>query len=218
MPGSGTEVGRLARRIAAGEVGAEAELCEAFQDRLRKLLTLMLFRRRIPQPDLVAAELAQETLLRAVRRIRDGGLQKSDSLAAFLHGIAGHVAQEHASKEKLSRRVALDDLPPASDPAAGPEAKAMVEENARLARRLLSALRQRDREVLARFYLEGQTKDFICADLGLNSGQFDQIKSRALRRAKALLDRRRGGIRLLFARRIYPFASVMLFALGPLVD
>ena len=81
----------------------------------------------------------------------------------------------------------------------------MAEENARLARRLLSALRQRDREVLARFYLEGQTKDLICADLGLNSGQFDQIKSRALRRAKALLDRRQGVIRLLFAKRILPF-------------
>jgi RNA polymerase sigma factor (sigma-70 family) len=208
---------RLAERITAGETEAEAELCEVFQQRLRKLLTLMLFRHRVPQPDLVAAELAQEVLMRAVRRIRAGALQKSGSLAAFLQGIGGHVVREHVGKEKLPLRVALEDAGPASDPAAGPEARAIESENARLARRLLGNLRPRDREVLNRFYLKGQSKDEICADLGLNGGQFDQIKSRALRRANQLVNRRRPRIRQIFAKGL-PFSTVMLSGLGPLIS
>jgi len=212
------EFSRLAERVAGGDAQAEAELCEAFQGRLRKLLTVMLFRRRIPQPDLVALELAQETLLRGVRRIREGALQKSGSLGAFLHGIAIHVASEYASKEKLPKRVALDDLPQTPDSAAGPEARLMQDDNARLAARLLKALRPRDREVLVHFYLHGRSKEAICAEFGLNSGQFDQIKSRALRRARSLIDRKgEGRIRRMFTRGLLPFAGVMLCVFIPLM-
>jgi len=195
------ELAQLAERIAGGSPDAEAELVERFQDRMRKLLTLLLYRRGIPQPDRVAQELTQETLWRAVLRIRQGALVKSASLAAFVHGIAINVANEHAGKERISQRLPLDAVAGSSDPDPGPEFHAIQAESSRWTRRLLSHLRPRDSDILVRFYLQGESKEAICRELELGSGQFDQIKSRALRRARSAVEKSGGGVfRRIFSR------------------
>jgi DNA-directed RNA polymerase specialized sigma24 family protein len=45
--------------------------------------------------------------------------------------------------------------------------------------RVLNSLPKRDREVLARFYLEEQAHGQICREMGLTETQFRLVKSRA---------------------------------------
>ncbi|MGA2595136.1 MAG: antitoxin Xre/MbcA/ParS toxin-binding domain-containing protein [Bryobacteraceae bacterium] len=50
----------------------------------------------------------------------------------------------------------------------------------------LKGLAPRDREILARFYLDEQSQDRICAEMGLTEAQFRLLKSRARARFSEL--------------------------------
>jgi RNA polymerase sigma-70 factor, ECF subfamily len=56
--------------------------------------------------------------------------------------------------------------------------------------RILRSIGKRDREVLIRFYLEEQTPERICREMGLTETQFRLIKSRAKARFGELGKRR----------------------------
>jgi DNA-directed RNA polymerase specialized sigma24 family protein len=62
--------------------------------------------------------------------------------------------------------------------------------------RILNSLPKRDREVLARFYLEEQRPERICREMGLSETQFRLVKSRAKARfgelGKSRFSRRMG--------------------------
>jgi len=60
-----------------------------------------------------------------------------------------------------------------------PERKMIDKQSLELARRVLGSLHRRDREVLTRFYLDGQSATQICAEMDLSDTQFRLIKSRA---------------------------------------
>jgi hypothetical protein len=56
-----------------------------------------------------------------------------------------------------------------------------------MVRQTLAELKNnRDREVIFRYYIAEEDKARICADLGLNSQQFNSVIFRALRRYKEL--------------------------------
>ena len=55
----------------------------------------------------------------------------------------------------------------------------MARQRADIARKVLSSVSRRDREILNRFYVQEQTQEQICADMGLSYNQFRLLKSRA---------------------------------------
>jgi DNA-directed RNA polymerase specialized sigma24 family protein len=63
-------------------------------------------------------------------------------------------------------------------------------QNEEVARRILNSIGKRDREVLIHFYLDEQSPDVICRDMGLTETQFRLIKSRAKARLGELGKRR----------------------------
>jgi len=71
-----------------------------------------------------------------------------------------------------------------------PERKIIDKQSLELARRVLSSLHRRDREVLTRFYLAGQSASEICSEMDLSDTQFRLIKSRAKARFAQLGKRR----------------------------
>jgi RNA polymerase sigma factor (sigma-70 family) len=60
-----------------------------------------------------------------------------------------------------------------------PEQEAMIRQKAALMESALSALSERDREILVRFYLKEQPQDQICREMDLTETQFRLLKSRA---------------------------------------
>jgi RNA polymerase sigma factor (sigma-70 family) len=71
-----------------------------------------------------------------------------------------------------------------------PERQVLEKQTQEVAMRILRSLPERDREVLARFYLEEQTPEQICAEMNLTETQFRLIKSRAKARYGELGKRR----------------------------
>lgn len=72
--------------------------------------------------------------------------------------------------------------------AGSPAARSLGQERARLIQAALSglSLSVRDREILTRFYIDEQSPERICTDMGITETQFQAKKSRAVARFAAL--------------------------------
>ena len=175
----------LARRIAAGDAGAEEDLVA----RYRRGLLYLLGRLGAP-PDL-ADDLQQETFRIVIERLRREGLADPSGLAPFLRGTARNLLI--AERRKTARRRTWGDtgeLEQAVALAPNPLQSVLVNEEAEMVRRLIGELpTDRDRQLLMRFYVGEEDKESICADLGLDSLHFNRVLFRARQRFKELLER-----------------------------
>jgi len=70
--------------------------------------------------------------------------------------------------------------------AGSPEDGSLAVERRRLIDAVLKGLAPRDREILFRLYLDAQSPDRICAEMGLTEAQFRLLKSRAKVRLEGL--------------------------------
>lgn len=61
-----------------------------------------------------------------------------------------------------------------------------------IARRVLQAMRARNRAILVRFYVDGEDAGRICQDLGIGENEVRNVKSRAKARFRAVVERQIG--------------------------
>jgi len=173
----------LVARIERGERTAEAELVRRFGQAVK----LILFK-RTGKAHLVN-DLVQDTFVVALRRLRAGEMRNPGALSAFIRQIAVNVSIEHFRREKR--------FVPQSDEIISiyvthRDYKAKLLDTPRLRALLENALNQlsmpRDREMLRRFYLLDEDKEWICSDLGLSATHFDRVLYRAKQRMRELID------------------------------
>jgi RNA polymerase sigma-70 factor (ECF subfamily) len=185
------DVAGLVRRIQAGEPAAESELVRRFS----RGLLLML--RRLVQNPALADDLHQETFALVLGKIRRGEVREPERLAGFIHSTAHNLFI--ADRRKEARYSPLDSgreegegapRPELADRGPAPLDRFLAEEEARQVRRLLDELRfDRDRQLLFRFYVSDDSKEEICADLGVEPERFHQVLFRARERLRELWDR-----------------------------
>jgi RNA polymerase sigma-70 factor (ECF subfamily) len=175
----------LARRIAAGDAAAEAELVQRYS---RGILYLL---RRLGAPPELADDLHQETFRIVIERLRRSGLDDPAGLAAFLRGTARNLVT--ADRRKTARRRTDADgegLERVVHPSPSQLSSVLLDEEAEIVRRLIGELpTDRDRQLLLRFYVAEEEKENICTDLGLDSLHFNRVLFRARQRFKELLER-----------------------------
>lgn len=177
--------GDLVRRIAAGDRHAEDELVQQFGEGLRFLL------RRWTRDHEAADEVYQESFRRAIEKLRRGELRDPESLPAFLRGLAKNLSTDHyrARSRRSHREIPMNDAHDPPDERAEHLGRLLREERVGLIRRLIGELpRERDREVLLRFYLEEEERQRIQTDLGLTSAELNVVLCRARRRCQALFE------------------------------
>lgn len=174
----------LARRIAAGDASAEAELVQRYS---RGILYLL---RRLGAPPELADDLHQETFRIVLERLRSRGLDDPAGLAAFLRGTARNLVT--AERRKAARRKTDPDegkLERVVNPTPSQLSSVLLDEEAETVRRLIGELpTDRDRQLLLRFYVAEEDKEDICTDLGLDSTHFNRVLFRARQRFKELLE------------------------------
>lgn len=177
----------LAERIRSGDPSAEDEFARYFTGRIRAMLAA---RTRDPA---AAADLAQDTLLAALRALRQGQLRDADRLGAFVYGVARNVLNSHLR--------GLRDRPREEPIERAPEKANPVEHFEDLERtdrvsRALQDLDEPDRRILALIFGEGLKADEVASRMGLSAEAVRQRKSRALKRvfdqARALSRTRAG--------------------------
>ncbi len=109
-------------------------------------------------------------------------IRQPESLPAFIATVARRQVCSHIREQVMARQKHVPlttsnmDLP---DSSATPESVALSSEKRCDMLRRLNRLKPLDREILSRFYLEGQDQPRICADLGITENQFRIRKSRA---------------------------------------
>ncbi|HUK89016.1 MAG TPA: sigma-70 family RNA polymerase sigma factor [Blastocatellia bacterium] len=166
--------GPLVERIRAGDDTAVQEL-------YLKLCTGLgfLIRRQLGAQDM--HDHVHHVFIIVLTAIRSGRLRVPEALIGFAwavmrNHIAACIDEMQRSRQENPGAVALDSI--ALDQHS-PEDAVLNQEKTEIAYRALKQLRPRDREILTRFYLSGQTEERICEEMQLTSTQFRLAKSRA---------------------------------------
>jgi DNA-directed RNA polymerase specialized sigma24 family protein len=60
-----------------------------------------------------------------------------------------------------------------------PEQSLLARQRAEIARKVMTGISSKDREILQRFYVDEQPQEQICTEMGLTYNQFRLLKSRA---------------------------------------
>jgi RNA polymerase sigma factor (sigma-70 family) len=108
---------------------------------------------------------------------------------SYLAPIVRHIAADHLRAQPGRREVSLDGDgdgraggPVSQSGDEGGETALLEEERRKAARTALASLRERDREILERYCIRGDTAETIARDLGLTAGAFYVALHRAKRR------------------------------------
>jgi RNA polymerase sigma-70 factor (ECF subfamily) len=135
----------------------------------------------------LAADLLQDAIVTTLAKLASGAAQPTHVIAGYVFRTALNHLRNHRRNERL-RGIDRDTAPPAQE-SASPEEHSARLANARTVRRVLQGMASpRDREVLLRLYLHEQSKQQICADLGVSEHDFSRIVDRARARLRLRLE------------------------------
>ena len=133
------------------------------------------FRRRAGSD---ADDLTNRTFLAVIQGLKRNGMVQPECLMGYVRSIARCELASYIG-EAVRRRREVQPDETIRDGRTDAEAAAIEAEQRRIMEEQLRAMPARDREVLTRFYVHGQSKEHIQAELGLSETQFRLIKSRA---------------------------------------
>ncbi len=171
----------LVERILNGDSQAEHAMVERYQ----RGLAVMLFNRSHDRD--LANDIAQDTWVLVLQKIRNNELRDKTKLAAFIIQIAKNQLIMRQRGQTRYQHVSEDEAGELRDPGLSPDkAMANVQLGECVADVMADMTVDRDRQLLRRFYLVGEDKDELCAELGLSSAHFDRVLYRARERFKTL--------------------------------
>jgi RNA polymerase sigma factor (sigma-70 family) len=171
--------------VAAGDEDAGAVLYRQFAS-IRGY-----FATRLPPDE--SEDRFHDVMLALFRAIRIGGIRDPRSLRAYAWSTAQRILSTRLGTLITERQASSDeDSEAISDSAPDPEAVAIRRQNAEIASRVLATLPEKHREVLIRYYLEGQQREAIQTEMGLTATQFRLIKSKAKSALTSRMRRRLG--------------------------
>jgi RNA polymerase sigma-70 factor, ECF subfamily len=176
---------RLVDRVRAGDPAGMEQLYAVFVKGVR----FFLWQQLGPQ-DL--DDKVHDVFLIITQSIQRGELRDPDQLMGYVRAVVRRQVAAHIDNAGHLRRTqqSIDPAMTLSDHQPDPERRVIEQESQDVALRTLSALPERDREVLVRFYLQEQKAEEICRDLDLTQTQFRLIRSRAKARLGELGRRR----------------------------
>jgi RNA polymerase sigma factor (sigma-70 family) len=162
----------VVQRIQHGDQEAMAELYSAFGRGVRFLLA-----RKLGPQDV--EDQVHDTFIIVLHAIKTGQVRQPERLMSFVRTVVRRQIAEGIGTLVQARRDEADLDPEMVDTRANPEQGAIGRQQEALMRRVLRELCERDRQVLARFYLHEQSQEQICRDMNLSETQFRLLKSRA---------------------------------------
>jgi RNA polymerase sigma-70 factor, ECF subfamily len=123
-----------------------------------------------------AEEIVQETFLRLYRHLAGNG--NRSNLRAWIFEVARNSAHDRRKSAHWQRSVALDPAAGIADPQAGPEARAISEQRARLLQAAIARLTPQQRECIL-LRISGLRYREIAEVLGINTASVGELVERA---------------------------------------
>jgi RNA polymerase sigma-70 factor (ECF subfamily) len=181
---SGSTWSRLMEQIGSGSDSAVEELYES----LRGIHFLL---KRQMGPDR-AEDAYHNLIINLVVDIKRGAIRKAECLPAYAMTIARRKVVQHIGEVVQERQnVEVDSAFWLTSAASeSPEQLVLRSERKDIAHRVLLCLTPRNREILIRFYLDGESEEVIRAAMDLTQTQFRLLKSRAKQRYAELVQGR----------------------------
>lgn len=171
---SSVEWGILVSQIKGGEEPGMEQLYKLFSRGIRYYLCRQLGPQELEDK-------VHDTFLIVVNAIRRGDLREPERLMGFVRTVVRRQVAAYIEQAVHNRReqADLETGVAVADRNQNPEQEAMIRQKAELMESALSALSERDREILVRFYLKEQPQEQICREMDLTETQFRLLKSRA---------------------------------------
>ncbi len=171
---SPTEWSVLVDQIKAGQDVGMERLYKLFSRGIRYYLCRQLGPQELEDK-------VHDTFLIVVHAVKRGDLREPERLMGFVRTVVRRQVAAHIDNAVHTRReqADLESGVSVADRKENPEQEAIIREEAELMKSALSALSQRDRDILVRFYLQEQPQEQICRELSLTETQFRLCKSRA---------------------------------------
>lgn len=176
----------LVAHIQNGDPSAMTQMYQMFSTGIRFLL-----RRELGQDDL--DDQVRDIFDIISKAICKGELREPERLIEYVHTVVRHqIATNTNQAVGFSRdRVQIEVQGAVAEVRTHPQRKGIARQNVGLAMCVLQGSAKCDREVLTRFYLDGESAEEVCRNMGLSETQFRLIKSRAKCRFGELAMRRR---------------------------
>src|SRR5712692_2376901 len=143
------------RRLAAGDPGVENHFIDYFG-----ALLLIKLRTRLRSAETMK-DVMQETFLRVLQSLREGGLLHPDRLGAFVNSVCNNVLLETFREQEKHGQMPEDPPDPADDNV-DLENDLVTRERQQLVGHVLDELDPKDRDLLRMLFLEERDKADIC--------------------------------------------------------
>jgi RNA polymerase sigma-70 factor, ECF subfamily len=170
-------------RLRDGEAATEQHFASYFG----KLLEIMLRARRL-HPEQIA-DIRQETMSRVIAVLRrDGGVRQPERFGAFVYSVCRNVLRENARDGNRTEPLQPQHLDmPVPDRIVDIERALISQETQKKVRKIISDMKQRDRNLLQALFLEERDKDEICSQFGVDRQYLRVLLHRAKERLRASL-------------------------------
>ncbi len=177
----------LVARILADEPSGMEDLYDVFSRGIRFYLCRHLGSEELD-------DRVHDTFLIVVQAIRRGELREPQRLMGFVRTIVRRQVATYIDRAVQTRKgqAGFESALTVCDERRDPEQDLMARQQVEIMEEVLRSVPRRDREILTRFYLLGQTVEQICQEMNLNETQFRLLKSRAKTRFGELGRRRIG--------------------------
>jgi RNA polymerase sigma factor (sigma-70 family) len=187
----------LVAQVQQGEHSGMVELYRVFSRGIRFYLCRQLGPQELD-------DRVHDTFLIVVQAIQRGELREPERLMGFVRTVVRRQVAAQIDKVVHHRREEMDlelgsRVP---DKRYNPEQTVAFRQRIEMMEDILSALSRKDREILTRFYLNEESQEQICREMGLSETQFRLLKSRAKARLGELGKKRLQGrtLRSFFVR------------------
>lgn len=178
----------LVNRIASGETLAEQELVNKYWKSLFFIL------KKQTDDDELANDISQDTFIIVIDKIRKQKIENHAAIGAFIRQTGVNLLIAHFRKEarrKTDNSDSIDlEFPDESQSALNSiNSKQLVQ----IVQQVMDELpAQRDKDILYRYFVYGQSKKLICDEFQLTSEHFDRVLYRARNRLTQIIQLKLG--------------------------
>ncbi len=158
---------RLVGKICAGDPMGMEELYGVFSRGVRYYLCRQLGPQELEDK-------VHDTFLIVVQAIRRGELREPDRLMGFVRTIVRRQVAAYIDNAVQTRKeqAGLESGLTICDERSNPEQDAISRQRTEIMLGILQKMPRRDRDILTRFYLMGQSQERICGEMRLSDTQF----------------------------------------------
>ena len=138
----------------------------------------------------LAADLLNDAICTTLEKWRAGQIAQPEQICGYVFQVALNLLRNHRRSigERPDRRVDSEVLERTQGNVASMDELAETGMAQRVRTLLQGMGSARDRTILKRFYLDEESKETICSELGLLADQFDKVLHRARARLRELLE------------------------------